>query len=90
MDILIKNMEMPEEGKDKVITIMSDGSVWEGGFVMKKFHGKAIELPEHGDLIERDRAINEMEFVSFDTIYNCELAQEVLRYNVPVFLEASI
>ena len=47
MDILIKNMEMPKEGS-VVIEIYSDG-VW-CSIKSHLYHGKAIELPPHGDL----------------------------------------
>lgn len=92
MDILIKNIGgLPEDG-DLTLTITPKGQVILGGCIFTSNFGKevkAIALPEHGDLIERDIAIDKMEYVSFDTAYNCDLAQEVLRYNVPVFLEAS-
>lgn len=90
MDILIRGMEMP---KDDIlrIEICPDGQVNRiiGWALSEPKKAKAVALSSHGDLIERDRAIDEMEYVSFDTAYNCELAQEVLRYNVPVFLEAT-
>lgn len=88
MDILIKNMDLSEE---RQIIITKKGEVlttdWRG--ISMPTEATAIELRPHGDLIERDKAIDEMEYVSFDTAYNCELAQEVLRYNVPIFLEAT-
>ena len=87
-DLLIKNMEIPKGGT-LTLVIHPNGDVYLGDVLKDIKLGKVIELRPHGDLIERDRAIDEMEYVSFDTSYNCELAQEVLRDNVPVFLEAS-
>ena len=50
-DILIRGLSLPESGFLN-IEIAADGSIW------KKFDGlldaTAIELPEHGDLIDRD------------------------------------
>lgn len=81
-------MDLSEE---RHIIITKNGEVLATDYrgVAMPTESTAMELRPHGDLIERDRAIDEMEYVSFDTIDNCELAQEVLRYDVPVFLEAS-
>ena len=89
-EILIKNLNWDKE-YTLYLSITPDMKVSaESGFLDEKIEGvQATEFRPHGDLIERDRAIDEMEYVSFDTAHNCELAQEVLRYNVPVFLEAS-
>lgn len=81
-------IEMPKNGT-LTLVVYPNGDVYLGDVLKDAKIGKAIELRPHGDLIERDRAVDEMEYVSFDTAYNCELAQEVLRYNVPVFLEAT-
>lgn len=67
MDILIKNMEMP---KDEGVFLIIDHN----GIIRKQIgtSGKkpiyrledkatAIELPEHGDLIDRDKEIDEWE-----------------------------
>jgi len=89
-ELLIKNLNWDKE-HTLYLTITPDMKVSaESGFLDEEIEGvQAIELRPHGDLIERDRAIDEMEYVSFETSYNCDLAQEVLRYNVPVFMEAS-
>ena len=88
MDLLIKGLELPTEERISL-------SIYPNGIVVnhstlkpEKTRTTAIELRPHGDLIERDRAIDEMEYVSFETEYNCDLAQEVLR-DTSVFLEAS-
>ena len=82
------DIEIPKNGT-LTLVIHPNGDVYLGDVLRDIKMGKATVLSPHGELIERDRAINEMEYVSFDTAHNCELAQEVLRYNVPVFLEAS-
>ncbi|GEM_PF-6226597 len=61
MEVLIKNYALPQEGEQVSITILSDGSVIEhfktgnnGSWSSYKSGGvKAIELPPHGDLIDR-------------------------------------
>ena len=55
-DILINNMELPKEGS-LVIEITKHGQVaqlFKDGSLLRK-GVKAIELPPHGDLIERDK-----------------------------------
>lgn len=53
MDILIKNMEMPQERK--MFVIEADGSVWVQIKDSSYFctGSKAVALPSHGDLIDR-------------------------------------
>ena len=48
MSILIKGMEMPKEGMIGII-LTSDGKAY---MSVKEY--EAIELPPHGDLIDRD------------------------------------
>lgn len=85
MDILIKNMEMPKEGS-VVIEIYSDG-VW-CSIKSHLYHGKAIELPPHGDLIDR----NELPLTCI-TDYKLE-GHSVIEFedvlNAPVIVEANI
>ena len=59
MDILIKGMEMPSEGRIINLTICSDGSVInnlpDAGGKMSSYRServKAAALPSHGDLVE--------------------------------------
>lgn len=89
-EMLIKNLNWDKK-HTLYLTITPDMEVSaESGFLDEKIEGvQVIELRPHGDLIERDRAIEEMDYASFDTLHNCELAQEVLRYDVTVFLEAT-
>ena len=89
-ELLIKNLNWDRK-HTLYLTITPDMKVSaESGFLDEKIEGvQAVELRPHGDLIERDRAVDEMEYVSFDTAHNCDLAQEVLRYNVPIFMGAT-
>ena len=54
MSVLIKGMEMP---KDTVVTIniWADGHVYILGKNPMMLHDAAVELPTHGDLIDRDK-----------------------------------
>ena len=60
-DILIRGMEMPRERDHLTITINADGTVQPLVDMYCPIIAHAIELPEHGDLIDRDafRAENE-------------------------------
>ena len=54
-DLLIKNMELP-----RTVTIYPNGDIDElidGKYVTI---GKAIELPPHGDLIDRDELLTDL------------------------------
>lgn len=57
MSILIKGMETPQEGKWKTVCIYSDGTCevpnWQGDCTLIE-GAKAVEVPPHGDLIDRD------------------------------------
>ena len=52
MDILIKNMKMPKNYPYR-LTLHSDGHVEDHTGYSGHGHYQAIELPPHGDLIER-------------------------------------
>lgn len=59
MDILIKNMEMPKDGRLPLV-IEPDGSVRiyiEGATDFVPCSSTAIPVPEHGDLIDRDSLV---------------------------------
>ena len=57
MSILLKGLKMPEEDKALVIVINSNGTIdkpnWQWDYTLIK-GAKAIPLPSHGDLIDRD------------------------------------
>jgi len=62
MDILIKNMEMPKYRT--LLEIYPDGIVSEISPINNariSTEATAIPVPEHGDLIDRDKEINEWE-----------------------------
>lgn len=96
-DILIKNMEMPKEGR-LVLAICPDGAVYEyfgdknkyGGYRIdsaQKYLAKstAVALPEHCDLIQRDNLyefIEKNEEVTVGEIYD-------FIQDAPVIVEAT-
>ena len=88
-EILIRNMEMPKDRK--IVVIESDGNVWEQIADTSYFcTGKAVELPPHGDLIDRSK------LVIHGWIYDDGELQEHADYydvtevqNAPTILEAS-
>ncbi len=54
MSILIKGMEMPQNGCTTII-IMSNGTVYRTGDL--KELGTAVPVRDHGDLIDRDMVL---------------------------------
>ena len=55
-DLLIKGMDLPKEGRVSLIAVFSDGDVKyidRETFLSFRLPQKAIEVPTHGDLIER-------------------------------------
>lgn len=58
MDILLKNMEMPQQMESPItITIFKNGSVWMNDVTFGKGklpNAKAVALTSHGDLIDED------------------------------------
>ena len=58
MSILIKGLKMPKKGECIDIVIIDDGTVVCYDDDDKKI-GEAVELPDHGDLIDRDAVLNE-------------------------------
>lgn len=55
-EILIKNMEIPKQGWKRLI-LLPDGEVREicGDEAVRATDARAVELPEHGDLIDRSK-----------------------------------
>ena len=83
MDILIKGMEMPKEIQC-CYTIFPDGKVivhWDGKVLGE---AKAIELPSHGDLIERSKAHE-----AITQAYSINDVPSIIDQLVPTILEAS-
>lgn len=91
MDILIKNLDMPLEDEQINLTILSDGTVIEhfrneGGKWSSYRSGgvTAIELPPHGDLIERSK-VHE----AITQAYCLEDVPSIIDQLVSTVLEAS-
>lgn len=85
-DILIKGLTLPKDRKRLTVTLFSNGDVAvSSGRV--DLYTKAIELPSHGDLIDR----NELPIIGI-TDYKLE-GHTVVEFedvlNAPVILEAS-
>lgn len=63
MSILIKGLQMPQKGTSVVIVIEENGNVsvpdefWDCELLQGV---KAVELPDHGDLVEVERAYDEI------------------------------
>lgn len=62
MGVYLPNMEMPKEGSWKTVRIYPDGTCaipnWQGDCTFIK-DTKAIPVPPHGDLIDRDVLLSE-------------------------------
>ena len=65
MGILIKGMEMPEDGSWKTVRIYPDGTCavpnWQGDCTLIK-GAQAISVPPHGRLIDADALKNSLSF----------------------------
>lgn len=81
MDILIKNMELPKNYPYR-LTIEADGTVMEHCFGYK---AKAIEIPPHGELIERDKIL---EYIEDHETLNIGTLYDVIQ-DAPTVLEAN-
>lgn len=93
MDVLIKNMELPKKCDMLMVAIFSDGSVdFKGRGEIKTHRTKAIELPPHGQLIDRDAVLKKYNHVGYMWQESPNTAHEEfvhIVYNAPVVLEAS-
>lgn len=85
MDVLIKNLKMPIGERKVVLILKSDGevSVYEDKHGLVRFTD-AVELPEHGDLIERSK-VHE----AITQAYCLEDVPSIIDQLVPTVLEAS-
>lgn len=63
MSILIKGLKMPKGDKALVVCINSNGTVdrpnWQWDYTLIK-GAEAVELPDHGDLIDKDALMNDL------------------------------
>ena len=69
MSVLIKGVEMPENGSCIQIVIDDDGKVYpsvEKCILKMGSIAKAVPVPPHGDLIDRDALFKKCEFVCTD------------------------
>lgn len=66
MSILIKGMKMPEDTV-MTINIWADGRVYILGKNPMMLHDAAVEIPDHGDLIDRDELSAAMYHEAFET-----------------------
>ena len=90
-EILIKNMEMPKQGWKRLI-LLPDGEVREicGDEAVRATDARAIELPPHGDLIDRSKLVlhgRVDDFGDLQEMNDYYDATEVM--NAPTILEAS-
>ena len=91
MDVLIKNMGLPKKGHF-LFQISANGDVWvsdrndEGtGIII----AKAIELPPHGELVDRSKMKGAMyEIMRFPAEEACAMYEELIE-EAPVVLEAT-
>lgn len=93
MDVLIKGMEMPKERI--MLEIFPNGRVLEihpHNNARIPTEAKAIELPPHGQLIDRDAVLKKYNHVGYMWQESPNTAHEEfvhIVYNAPVVLEAS-
>lgn len=92
MDILIKNIGgLPEDG-DLTLTITPKGEIILGGCIFTSNFGKevkAVALPEHGDLIDRDKLYKDTEGIG-DYCYDPSFGELCdALYEAPVIVEAT-
>ena len=96
-DILIRGIEMPTMAQAyKTLIVSYDGKVYEGVHpqptVKKKEPiAKAVELPEHGDLIDRDAFREENEYYLHREFINPKYEDTLddLLKDAPVIVPAS-
>ena len=90
MDILIKDLAIPEDGAyDYHLTIRSDGKVegWQQvGQRIVRIHSWAVEVPPHGRLVDADEAIDHWD-AEMMVIDRYSMRQFLNR--IPTVLEAS-
>lgn len=92
MDILIKDLAIPEDGAyDYNITIRSDGKVegWQQvGQWIVRIHSWAVEVPPHGRCIDANDLIRTLECAPFYDGCDYDLAMETVC-DAPTVLEES-
>jgi len=89
MSVLIKGMKMPENGSCIQIVIDDDGNVYSAveKCIMKMGSiAKAVPVPPHGDLIDRDK-LREKEFIHDGDAYAVVMSRDIR--NAPTIIPAS-
>ena len=81
MSVIIKGMQMPKEGLSVVVDLWNNGTAYVYGTGNAEMYD-AVELPDHGDLIDRDALIEEAKILGtvtchqpFDFPYGCNLVE---------------
>lgn len=75
MSILITGMEMPNKKNGSVLIIYPNGdAVFEDGY-----HYKAVPVPPHGDLIDRDKFRNTV-FIGEQCLYSWDELEDAIDY----------
>lgn len=74
MSILIKGIDMPQDGCHHTITIYADGSVACG---MRNTYS-AIEIPKHGRLIDADRMMTDRMKSKYYHLKNGDIAIPII------------
>lgn len=69
MSVLIKGLKMPKEGMSVVIDLWNNGKAYVYGTGNAEMY-EAVELPDHGDLIDRDAMRKDWKFS--DSCNRCE------------------
>ena len=80
MSVLIKGLKMPKKGTCIEIAIFDDGTVEYYDDEKKIGEGKAVELPPHGDLIDRDEAADDVCLIWCRNSSGDDAAQEIIEH----------
>lgn len=90
MSILIKGQSLPKDGEHYLIQINSDGTIYDA--VGRRLVGVAVELPPHGDLIEKNAAsLTDFEIAVCDGNFREGMIMLLDKIdNAPIIIEAEI
>ena len=88
MSILIKGMKMPKRGQRVYLRIDDRGAavVVDSRYPDEAY--RAIELPPHGDLIERKTAYDSLLYGMVMTGYQSQALDCIDEFSVPAIIEA--
>lgn len=85
MSVLIKGMKMPKEGLSVVVDLWNNGKAYVYGTGNAEMYD-AVELPDHGDLVDIDEVMKTASEMDIYWETECELPM-ILR-NAPVLIPA--